>query len=115
MTVIAILAAAVLPGVIDLILTQRSVKEGELCPKLREALKRGILREQVFPIYENDADKLTEGNEAYWWNLAARHGGGSANEVAIRLFAPDFQLHGSSISQKEVGPVRAFRKLLKTD
>ena len=29
--------------------------------------------------------------------------------------APDLKLHGSSISQKEVGPERAFRKLLKTD
>ena len=93
MTVIAILAAAVLPGAIDLIRTQRSVKEGELLPKIAEALKRGMLREQVFPIYENDADKLTEGNEAYWWNLAARHGGGSANEVRYPLgIRPGFEV-----------------------
>ena len=85
MTVIAILAAAVLPGAIDLIRTQRAVKEGAVLPKIAEALKRGMLREQVFPIYENDADKLTEENEAYWWNLAARHGGGSANEVRYPL------------------------------
>ena len=32
MAVIAILAAAVLPGAIDLIRTQRSVKEGEVLP-----------------------------------------------------------------------------------
>ena len=85
MTVIAILAAAVLPGAIDLIRTQRAGKEGAVLPKIAEALKRGMLREQVFPIYENDADKLTEENEAYWWNLAARHGGGSANEVRYPL------------------------------
>lgn len=85
MAVIAILAAAVLPGAIELIRTQRAVKEGAELPKIAEALKRGMLREQVFPIYENDADKLTEGNEAYWWNLAARHGGGSANEVRYPL------------------------------
>ena len=85
MAVIAILAAAVLPGAIELIRTQRAVKEGAVLPKIAEALKRGMLREQVFPIYENDADKLTEDNEAYWWNLAARHGGGSANEVRYPL------------------------------
>ena len=85
MAVIAILAAAVLPGAIDLIRTQRAVKEGAELPKIAEALKRGMLREQVFPIYENDAYELTEGNDAYWWNLAARHGGGSANEVRYPL------------------------------
>ena len=85
MAVIAILAAAVLPGAIDLIRTQRAVKEGAELPEIAEALKRGMLREQIFPIYENDADELTEGNEAYWWNLAARHGGGSANELRYPL------------------------------
>lgn len=85
MAVIAILSAAVLPGAIDLIRTQRAVKEGEVLPKIAEALKRGMLREQIFPVYENDADKSTEGNDAYWWNLAARHGGGSANEVRYPL------------------------------
>ena len=85
MAVIAILAAAVLPGAIDLIRTQRAVTEGEVLPKIADALKRGMLREQVFPIYENDAYELTEGNDAYWWNLAARHGGGSANELRYPL------------------------------
>ena len=85
MAVIAILAAAVLPSAIDLIRTQRAVKEGAELPKIAEALKRGMLREQIFTIYENDADELTEGNDAYWWNLAARHGGGSANEVRYPL------------------------------
>ena len=81
MAVIAILSAAVLPGAIDLIRTQRAVNEGAELPKIAEALKRGMLREQVFPIYENDASVPTDGNDAYWWNLAERHGGGSANEV----------------------------------
>jgi hypothetical protein len=85
MAVIAILAAAVLPGAIDLIRTQRAVKEGAELPKIAEALKRGMLREQIFPVYENNAGELTEGNDAYWWNLAARHGGGSANEVRYPL------------------------------
>ena len=87
MAVIAILSAAVLPGAIDLIRTQRAVKEGAELPKIAEALKRGMLREQVFPIYENDASIPTIDDEykAYWWNLAARYGGGSANEVRYPL------------------------------
>jgi hypothetical protein len=75
----------VLPGAIDLIRTQRAVNEGAELPKIAEALKRGMLREQVFPIYENDASVPTDGNDAYWWNLAERHGGGSANEVRYPL------------------------------
>ena len=89
MAVIAILAAAVLPSAIDLIRTQRAVKEGAELPKIAEALKRGMLREQIFPIYDNAADESTDestdDNDAYWWNLAARHGGGSANEVRYPL------------------------------
>ena len=85
MAVIAILAAAVLPGAIDLIRTQRAVEEGELLLKIADSLKRGMLREQVFPVYENNADELTEGNKAFWWNLASRHGGGSANELRYPL------------------------------
>jgi len=85
MAVIAILSAAVLPGAIDLIRTQRAVKEGAVLPEIAEALKRGMLREQIFPVYENDFEELTVDNDAYWWNLAARHGGGSANEVLYPL------------------------------
>jgi len=94
MAVIAILAAAVLPGAIDLIRTQRAVKEGAELPKIAEALKRGMLREQIFPIYENDASiptndasitTIDDEYKAYWWNLAARHGGGSANELRYPL------------------------------
>lgn len=85
MAVIAILSAAVLPGAIDLIRTQRAVNEGAELHKIAEALKRGMLREQIFPIYENDASVSTEDNDAYWWNLAARHGGGSANELRYPL------------------------------
>lgn len=85
MAVIAILSAALLPGAIDLIRTQRAVNEGAELPKIAEALKRGMLREQVFPIYENAASVSTDGNDAYWWNLAERHGGGSANELRYPL------------------------------
>ena len=85
MIVISILFAAAVPSVVNLIRTQRSVDERVELPKIAEALKRGMLREQVFPIYENDASVSTDGNDAYWWNLAERHGGGSANEVRYPL------------------------------
>jgi type II secretory pathway pseudopilin PulG len=85
MIVISILFAAAVPSVVNLIRTQRSVDERVELPKIAAALKLGMLREQVFPIYENDASVSTDGNDAYWWNLAARHGGGSANKVRYPL------------------------------
>ncbi|MFT5623181.1 MAG: prepilin-type N-terminal cleavage/methylation domain-containing protein [Bacteroidia bacterium] len=85
MAVIAILSAALLPGAIDMIRVQRAVNDRAELPKIAEALKRGMLREQVFPIYENGANVSTDGNVAYWWNLAARHGGGSASAVRYPL------------------------------
>ena len=85
MIVISILFAAAVPSVVNLIRTQRSVDERVELPKIAEALKLGMLREQVFPIYENDASISTNGNDAYWWNLAERHGGGSANELRYPL------------------------------
>ncbi|MGB0409557.1 MAG: type II secretion system protein, partial [Opitutales bacterium] len=63
MVVIAILTAAALPSAVDLIQVQRSVNEGAELPKIAEALKRGMLREQVFPLYENDSSVATGGNE----------------------------------------------------
>ena len=87
MVVISILLAVALPSAIDLIQVQRSVNERAELPKIAEALKRGMLREQLFPIYENDPSEATDGSEAFWWNLAARHGGGSANEVRYPLGA----------------------------
>lgn len=85
LVVIAILAAAVLPSTIDLIQVQRSVNERAELPKIAEALKRGILREQSFPAYQNAATVATDGDATFWWNLAARHGGGSANTVRYPL------------------------------
>ena len=88
MVVIAILTAAVLPSTIDLIQVQRSVNEGSKLPQVAEALKRGMLREQVFPIYENgteDNNIFINGDKNYWWNIAARHGGGSASDVRYPL------------------------------
>lgn len=85
LVVIAILTAAVLPSTIDLIQVQRSVNEGGKLPQVAEALKRGMLREQVFPIYQNGNSEPTGDNDGYWWNLASRHGGGSANEVRYPL------------------------------
>ena len=85
MVVIAILAAAVLPSTIDLIQVQRSVNEGTKLPQVAEAVKRGILREQFFPSIENNYLSAIDGDDGYWWNLASRHGGGSASEIRYPL------------------------------
>ena len=85
LVIIAILSAAVLPSAIDIIRVQRAVDEAAELPKVAEALKLGILREQIFPIFENDSVVPTlvkNGSKSgYWWNLASRHGGGSASEI----------------------------------
>mgnify|MGYP001486106268 CR=1 FL=1 len=81
MVIIAILSAAVLPTAIDIIRVQRAVDEAAELPKAAEALRRGILVEQIFPLYQNDSLVETGDNNYYWWNLASRHGGGSANEL----------------------------------
>jgi type II secretory pathway pseudopilin PulG len=87
MVVITILLALALPSTVDLIQVQRSVDDRAELPKIAEALKRGMLREQIFPVYENDASLPTTGSgrENFWWNLAARHGGGTANEIRYPL------------------------------
>lgn len=85
MVVITILLAAALPSTVDLIKTQRSINERGELPGIAEAIRRGILREQTFPIYENNSRVSTSNRDAYWWNIAARHGGGSPNEVRYPL------------------------------
>ncbi|MEC7486866.1 MAG: prepilin-type N-terminal cleavage/methylation domain-containing protein [Verrucomicrobiota bacterium] len=81
LVIIAILSAAVLPSAIDIIRVQRAVDEAAELPKVAEALKRGMLREQIFPLFENNSSVATSAEDNYWWNLASRHGGGSANEL----------------------------------
>ena len=81
LVIIAILSAAVLPSAIDIIRVQRAVDEAAELPKVAEALKRGMLSEQIFPIFENNSSISTNAKDDYWWNLASRHGGGSANQV----------------------------------
>lgn len=82
MVVISILLAAAIPLTIDVVQTRRITEERAALPVLAEALKRGMLREQVFPIYQNSIPQNAEDlEEAYWWNLAARNGAVSANEA----------------------------------
>ena len=86
MTVISILLAAAIPLTVNVIQSQRLADEKAALPALAEALKRGILREQAFPIYQNGISRSQEtADDYYWWNLAARHGAGSANEARYPL------------------------------
>lgn len=82
MTVISILLAAAIPLTVNVIQSQRLADEKAALPALAEALKRGMLREQAFPLYANGVARSQEAaDDYYWWNLAARHGAGSANEA----------------------------------
>ena len=86
MAITSILLAAAIPLTVNVIQSQRLTDERAALPALAEALKRGILREQTFPIYNNAVARNLEGiNDNYWWNLAARHGAGSANEARYPL------------------------------
>jgi prepilin-type N-terminal cleavage/methylation domain-containing protein len=86
MAVTSILLAAAIPLTVNVIQNQRLADEKAALPALAEALKRGILREQAFPLYQNGVSRSQEtGDDYYWWNLAARHGAGSANEARYPL------------------------------
>ncbi|CAI8282648.1 MAG: Uncharacterised protein [Opitutia bacterium UBA7350] len=86
MAVTSILLAAAIPLTVNVIENRRLVDEKAALPPLADALKRGILREQMFPIYNNSVSRAAEGgNEDYWWNIAGRHGSGSAIEARYPL------------------------------
>ena len=85
MVVISILFAAAVPSVVNLIRTQRSVDDRAALPKIAAALKLGMLREQRFPLDMNASTAGTAADADYWWNLATRHGAGSANEARYPL------------------------------
>ena len=85
MVVISILFAAAVPSVVNLIRTQRSVDDRAELPKIAAALKLGMLREQRFPLDMNASTAGTDADANYWWNLATRHGAGSANEARYPL------------------------------
>lgn len=85
LVVITLLLTTAIPSVIDLIRVQRAVDEAAELPKIASALELAILREQMFPIDENDGATALSANPSFWWNLAARHGGGSANQVRYPL------------------------------
>lgn len=85
LVIISILAAAVVPSAIDLIQVQRAVNESAELPKIAQALKLGMIREQTFPSTQLDSTGSGTPTVPLWWQLAARHGGGSINEVGYPL------------------------------
>ena len=92
MAVISILLAAAIPLTINIIQNQRLTDERAALPVLAEALKRGMLREQVFPEDANGvARNLEDSNDAYWWNIASRHGAGSATEARYPLGSGNYE------------------------
>ncbi|MGB0343754.1 MAG: type II secretion system protein [Coraliomargarita sp.] len=98
LAIISILLAAAAPLTVQLIQTQRQASDDAYLPVIADALKRGVLREQLFPL--DDAALPGPADTSAWWRLAARHGGGSEGQIRFpegsdrprRLFlaAPDW-------------------------
>ena len=93
MVVISILFAAAVPSIVNLVRTQRSVDDRAELPKIAAALKLGMLLEQRFPIDMNAPSASTDADADYWWNIASRHGAGSANEARYPLGASPGEAH----------------------
>ena len=93
MVVISILFAAAVPSIVNLVRTQRSVDDRAELPKIAAALKLGMLLEQRFPIDMNASSASTDAAADYWWNIASRHGAGSANEARYPLGASPGEAH----------------------
>lgn len=81
MVVLALLSAAVIPSLINIIRIQRSTDEARALVRVADSLKLGMLREQTWPSLYNGEDLGGGPTSKLWWNLAARHGGGSEAEV----------------------------------
>ncbi len=129
MVVISILLAAAIPLTISILQSKRLTDEKAELPRVAEALKIGMLREQIFPIYDNAISKISEDVESnYWWNLAARHGGGSATECRYpvgsrnatgnvrKLYFSDATLQDedfSGITQNGLGWLNSFQDPLE--
>ncbi|MGB0460887.1 MAG: pilus assembly FimT family protein, partial [Opitutales bacterium] len=60
MAVASILLAAAIPLTVNVIQSQRLADEKAALPALAEALKRGMLREQAFPLYANNVSRSQE-------------------------------------------------------
>ncbi|MGC6505114.1 MAG: type II secretion system protein [Coraliomargaritaceae bacterium] len=79
LTIISILLAAAAPLTVQLIQSQKQASDEAYLPVIADALKRGILREQLFPL--DDAAAPSQVSMSAWWRLAARHGAGSENDI----------------------------------
>ena len=79
LTIISLLLAAAAPLTIDIIRSQRQAGDDAYLPVIADALKRGVLREQLFPL--DDAALPGPADTSAWWRLAERHGGGSEGQI----------------------------------
>ncbi len=79
LTIISLLLAAAAPLTIDIIRSQRQAGDDAYLPIIADALKRGVLREQLFPL--DDAALPGPADTSAWWRLAERHGGGSEGQI----------------------------------
>jgi type II secretory pathway pseudopilin PulG len=69
LAIISIILAMVAPMTLQMLKLQRQQADKAALPEIAQALKLAMLREQSFP------------STSSWWDMAARHGAGSANEI----------------------------------
>ena len=93
LAIISIILAMVAPMTLQMLKLQRQQADKAALPEIAQALKLAMLREQSFP------------STSSWWDMAARHGAGSANEIRYsdnqqsverRLYFADSTLEGDS-------------------
>jgi prepilin-type N-terminal cleavage/methylation domain-containing protein len=77
--IISIILAAAAPVAVQLIQNQRQLSEERALPGIGQALKRGILREQSFPL--DNSSVSAETDDQAWWKIASRSGAGGEMEV----------------------------------
>ena len=69
LAIISIILAMVAPMTLQMLKLQRQQADKAALPEIAQALKLAMLREQSFP------------STSSWWDMVARHGAGSANEI----------------------------------
>lgn len=69
LTIISIILAMVAPMTLQMLKLQRQQADKAALPEIAQVLKLAMLREQSFP------------STSSWWDMVARHGAGSANEI----------------------------------
>ena len=112
LAIISIILAMVAPMTLQMLKLQRQQADKAALPEIAQALKLAMLREQSFP------------STSSWWDMVARHGAGSANEIRYsdnqqsverRLYFADSGLNGDTFFDIVSGSGAAGQWLIDFD